>query len=82
MGAEQEEKGEQESRMTRPYHLSVIKKISTKTESELAEIRAKYKDGVPSEIIDHLSEKMALVVIGADTEPRIRELPNRRRMAE
>jgi len=59
--------------MTRPYHLQIVKKRSTKTEAELAELKAKYADGVPSEIIDHLSEKMALVVVGADTEPRIRE---------
>lgn len=59
--------------MTRPYHLSIIKKISTKTEAELAEIRAKYKDGVPSEIIDHLASKLTDVVLGIDNEPRVRE---------
>jgi len=68
--------------MTRPYHLSVIKKHSTKTEAELAEIKARYANGVPSEIIDHLSEKMADEVLGIDDV--VAELPkgSRRRMAE
>ena len=65
--------------MTRPYHLSVEKKRSTKTEAELAELKAKYKDGVPSEIIDHIADKVALAVIGASNEPRVRELDNKYR---
>ena len=59
--------------MTRPYHLSVIKKISTKTDAELAEIRARYANGVPQEIIDHIAGKLADVVLGIDNEPRVRE---------
>lgn len=59
--------------MTRPYHLSVEKKRSTKTEAELAEIKARYKDGVPSEIIDHIAGKIADVVLGIDNEPRVKE---------
>ena len=65
--------------MTRPYHLTVEKKRSTKTDAELAELKAKYANGVPVEIIDHIAEKVALVVVGADTEPRIRELDNKYR---
>ena len=65
--------------MTRPYHLQIVKKRSTKTEAELAELRAKYADGVPSEIIDHIAEKVALAVLGASTEPRIRENDFRRK---
>ncbi len=47
--------------MTKPYRLSVIKKHGTKTEAELAELKAKYKDGVPIEIIDHVADKLAKV---------------------
>ena len=65
--------------MTKPYHLSVIKKHGTKTDSELAELKAKYKDGVPSEIIDHIAGKVADVVLGIDNEPRVRELDNKYR---
>ena len=65
--------------MTRPYHLLVEKKISTKTDAELAEIRAKYANGVPVEIIDHLAGKLADVVLGIDNEPRVRELDNKYR---
>ena len=70
---------EQESRMTRPYHLLVEKKHSTKTEAELAELKAKYANGVPVEIIDHIADKVALVVVGAETEPRIRENDSKRK---
>ena len=68
--------------MTRPYHLQIVKKRSTKTDAELAELKAKYADGVPSEIIDHLSEKMADEVLGVDDV--VAELPkgSRRRGAE
>ena len=59
--------------MTRPYHLSVIKKISTKTDAELAELKAKYKDGVPQEVVDHLASKLTDVVLDIDNEPRLRE---------
>ena len=60
--------------MTQPYHLSVIKKRSTKTEAELAELKAKYKDGVPSEFIDHVAEKLARVwTSDDDKEARIAE---------
>ncbi len=47
--------------MSRPYTLHVEKRLSTKTESELAELRAKYRDGVPSEIINHIADKLAKV---------------------
>ena len=60
--------------MTRPYHLSVIKKHSTKTDAELAEIRAKYANGVPQEVIDHIASKLTDVVLGIDNEPRVREI--------
>lgn len=59
--------------MTKPYHLSVIKKISTKTEAELAEIIAKYANGVPQEVIDHLASKLTDVLLGIDNTPRVRE---------
>ena len=59
--------------MTKPYHLSVIKKHGTKTEAELAEIRARYANGVPQEVIDHLASKLTDVVLGIDNEPRVRE---------
>ena len=65
--------------MTRPYHLMVEKKRSTKTEAELAEIKARYANGVPSEIIDHIAGKVADVVLGIDNEPRVRELDNKYR---
>jgi hypothetical protein len=58
--------------MTKPYHLSVIKKHGTKTESELAELKAKYKDGVPSEIIDHVAEKLARVWTSDDDDGEVR----------
>ena len=69
--------------MTRPYRLLVKKHVGKKTESELAELRAKYAEGVPEWIIDHLSEKMADEVLGVD-EDVVAELPkgSRRRMAE
>lgn len=59
--------------MTKPYHLQIVKKRSTKTEAELAEIRAKYANGVPQEVIDHIAGKVADVVLGIDNEPRVRE---------
>ena len=59
--------------MTKPYHLQIVKKRSTKTDAELAEIRAKYKDGVPQEVIDHIASKLTDVVLGIDNEPRVRE---------
>lgn len=65
--------------MTRPYHLQIVKKRSTKTDAELAEIRARYANGVPQEIIDHLAGKIADVVLGIDNEPRVRELDNKYR---
>ena len=65
--------------MTRPYHLMVEKKHSTKTEAELAEIKARYANGVPSEIIDHIAGKVADAVLGIDNEPRVRELDNKYR---
>lgn len=65
--------------MTRPYHLLVEKKRSTKTDAELAEIKARYANGVPSEIIDHIAGKVADVVLGIDNEPRVRELDNKYR---
>ena len=65
--------------MTRPYHLSVIKKHSTKTDAELAEIKARYANGVPQEVVDHLASKLTDVVLGIDNEPRVRELDNKYR---
>ena len=59
--------------MTRPYHLMVEKKRSTKTEAELAEIKARYANGVPQEVIDHIASKLTDVVLGIDNEPRVRE---------
>ena len=60
--------------MSRPYQLHVSKKHSTKTEAELAELRAKYRDGVPSEIVDHLSDKIAKIwVTDDDKEVRVTE---------
>ena len=68
--------------MTRPYHLIVEKKRSTKTEAELAELKAKYKDGVPVEIIDHIAGKVADAVLGIDNEPRIVFVKGKKGMAE
>lgn len=60
--------------MTRPYHLLVEKKRSTKTESELAEIRAKYKNSVPPELIDHIAEKITREFMGLnDKEVKVIE---------
>jgi hypothetical protein len=60
--------------MSRPYTLHVEKRLSTKTESELAELRAKYRDGVPSEIINHIADKIAKIwVTDDDQEVRIAE---------
>lgn len=60
--------------MSRRYILHVQKKHSTKTESELAELKAKYENGVPVEILDHLSEKLAKVWTSDDDgEARIAE---------
>ena len=60
--------------MSRRYILHVQKKHSTKTESELAELKAKYKNGVPVEILDHLSEKLAKVwTADDDGEARVIE---------
>ena len=60
--------------MSRPYQLHVEKKHSTKTEAELAELRAKYKDGVPSELIDHIADKLARVWCSDDDgEARVAE---------
>ncbi len=47
----------------RPYHLLVEKRISTKTEAELAEIRERYKDGVPPETIDFVASLLADAII-------------------
>ena len=68
--------------MTRPYHLLVEKKRSIKTEAELTELKAKYKDGVPSEIIDHIAGKVADAVLGIDNEPRIVFVKGKKGMAE
>ena len=58
--------------MTKPYHLSVIKKHSTKTDAELEELKLKYKDGVPKEIIDHVADKLAkALVCDDDTEVKV-----------
>lgn len=54
--------------MTRPYHLSVIKKHGTKSEAELAELREKYKDGVPEEVIDHVAEKITREFMGLNEQ--------------
>ena len=60
--------------MSRRYILHVQKKHSTKTESELAELRAKYRDGVPSEVIDHIADKLAKVwTADDDGEARVAE---------
>ena len=47
----------------RPYHLLVEKRISTKTDEELAEIRERYKDGVPPETVDFIAGKLADAII-------------------
>lgn len=60
--------------MSRPYTLHVEKRLSTKTEAELAELKAKYKDGVPSEVIDHIADKLAKVwTADDDGEARVAE---------
>lgn len=41
------------------YPEFTIKHESTKTEAELLELREKYRDGVPSEIIEHMAGKLA-----------------------
>ena len=60
--------------MSRRYILHVQKKHSTKTESELAELKAKYRDVVPTEIVDHLSDKIAKIwITDDDKEVRVTE---------
>ena len=41
------------------YPEFTIKNEASKTPVELAEIREKYRDGVPAEIIDHMAGKLA-----------------------
>lgn len=41
------------------YPEFTIKNESTKTDAELAELREKYRAGVPAEIIDHMAGKIA-----------------------
>jgi hypothetical protein len=41
------------------YPEFTTKHESTRTDAELAELREKYKAGVPAEIIDHMADKMA-----------------------
>ena len=47
----------------RPYHLLVEKHISTRTDEELAEIRERYKDGVPPDTVDFIAGKLADAII-------------------
>ena len=47
----------------RPYHLMVEKHVGTKTDAELAEIREKYKNGVPPEMIDFIAGRLADALI-------------------
>lgn len=54
--------------MSRPYTLHVIKKHSTKTDAELEELKLKYKDGVPDELIDHIADKLAGIIVCDDDD--------------
>ena len=47
----------------RHYTLLGEKHISTKTAAELAEIRERYKDGVPQEIIEHIAGTLADAIV-------------------
>lgn len=47
----------------RHYTLLGEKHISTKTDAELAEIRERYKAGVPQEIIEHIAGTLADAII-------------------
>ena len=47
----------------RPYNLMVKKHVGTKTEAELAELREKYKDPLPDEMIDFIAERLADTLI-------------------
>ena len=46
-----------------PYHLMVEKHVGTKTDAELAELREKYKNGVPPEMIDFIAGRFADALI-------------------
>ena len=58
--------------MSRPYTLHVIKKHSTKTDAELEELRLKYKDGVPKEIIEHIADKLAKILVAGDDDMEVK----------
>lgn len=47
----------------RPYCLRVGKHVGTKTEAELEELREKYKDPLPDEMIDFIAERLADTLI-------------------
>ena len=47
----------------RRYPEFTTKHESTKTEAELEELKAKYRDGVPPEIIEHMAGKLADTLI-------------------
>lgn len=45
--------------MGRRYPEFTVKNESTRTDAELAELKVKYRKGVPVEIIDHMADKIA-----------------------
>ena len=56
------------------YPEFTVKNESTRTEAELAEIRERYREGVPPEIIEHMAGKLAEAItkegkcVGEDQE--------------
>lgn len=52
--------------MSRHYQLHVVKKHSTKTDAELEELKLKYKNGIPEEMIDHIADQLAKVLVSDD----------------
>lgn len=46
----------------RKYREGTTKHYTSKSDAEIVRLREKYKDGVPMEIIEHLAEKMAMVL--------------------
>lgn len=47
----------------RPYRLMVQKHVGTKTDAEIAELREKYKNGVPPEMVDFIAGRLADALI-------------------
>lgn len=49
--------------MGRQYRKFTTKHKSTRTDAELAELKEKYRKGVPAELIDHMAGKIAAAFV-------------------